>query len=799
MLLKNPGFSLAAILTLALGIGGNTAIFTITSAALLRPLPYHDPQQLVLLNAERKDGTSRESTLGWFELIRDRNQSFSGVAAGAPDSLNLTGRGEPEQLAVARVSAGFFDLLGVKAELGRTFLADEEQPGGRPVVMVSDALWHSRFGGDRNAIGQTLTLDTTPYTVVGVLPPGVQFAFIGPADVFSPRYFEHSLFTPQRLRTGVGYLTTVARLRPGVSRQRALAEMQVLQQQYRKENPGFPDAGPDLSPVVTSLSESLVANIRTGLLLLSAAVGVVLLIAGANVASLLLSRALGRRKEIAVRTALGAPRSVVLRQLLTESVLLPVIAGGLGLGLSWAATRFLATFGPDNVPQGVPIAMDARVLLFTLTISLLTGIVFGIFPALQLSRIDVNATLRDEGRSYTGDRQRARLKSLLVVGQVALSLVLLIGASLLVRSFGALVTVNPGFDPQNVLTMAVSLPTVKYADPQKQIAFFDELLRRVSALPGLRAAAISAALPLTPKRITPVLPEGQAEVPLGQRPFTIVEATSPLFFETMRIPLLAGRAFSDVDTAQSPKVIVVNESLARRYWPNENAVGKHITIGRQTTATEIVGVTADVKNQGLALKTAPQIYLPFAQLPWGQMNLLIRTANDPHGYVSAVREQISAIDPDQPVTDIKTVEELMDGSRAQPRFMMFLMGMFSATALALAMVGIYGVLAYSVAQRRGELGIRLALGADRSDILRLVVGQGLTLTVTGVAIGLALALGMSFAFGRAASGMLYKVDTRDVATFALAPLALIGIALIASYLPARRAGRVDPAEALRNE
>ncbi|MGA8234209.1 MAG: ABC transporter permease [Candidatus Acidiferrales bacterium] len=799
MMRKNPGFSCAAILTLALGIGGNTAIFTITSAALLRPLPYHRPQQLVLLDTRQKDGASRCCTLGWSDLIRDRNQSFSGVAVGAPDSFNLTGRGEPEQLAAARVSPGFFELLGVKAEIGRTFLADEGQPAGKPVVMISDGLWHSRFGGNRNAIGQTLTLDTAPYTIIGVLPAGVQFAVIGSADVWSPRYFEHSLFTPQRLRMGVGYLTVVARLRPEVSRQRALAEMQVLHQQYRKENPGFPDADPGLSPAVTSLSESLVANIRTGLLLLSAAVGVVLLIAGANVASLLLSRALGRRKEIAVRTALGAPRSVVLRQLLTESVLLAVVAGALGLGLSWAATRFLATFGQGNIPQGVPIGMDARVLLFALTISLLTGIIFGIFPALQLSRIDVNTTLRDEGRSHTGDRSRARLKSLLVVGQVALSLVLLIGASLLVRSFAALLNVNPGFDPRNVLTMAVSLPTVKYADPQRQIAFFDELLRRVSALPGLSSAAISAALPLTPKRVTPVLPEGQPEVPLGERPFTIVEATSPRFLETMRIPLLAGRAFNDADTAQSPKVIVVNESLAQRYWPNENAVGKHIVIGRQTTAAEIVGITADVKNSGLAILAAPQIYLPFPQLPWGQMNLLIRTANDPHRYVSAVREQISAIDPDQPVTNIKTVEELMDGSRAQPRFMMFLMGMFSATALALAMVGIYGVLAYSVAQRRGELGIRLALGAGRSDILRLVVGQGLTLTGVGIAIGLGLALAVSFAFGGAASGVLYKVGTRDAATFACAPLALIAIALVASYLPARRAGRVDPAEALRNE
>ena len=796
MLRKNPGFALAAIFTLALGIGGNTAIFTITSSVLLKALPYQDPQQLISLDAQSKDGQSHCCSLNRFDNVHDRSQSFSGVAAAANDNFNLTGRGEPLQVPAARVSAGFFELLGVKPQLGRFFLPDESQPAGKQVIVISNELWHNRFGGDRNIIGQTVALDGSPYDVVGVLPAGIQFPFLAPADVWSPRYFEHTLFTPQRLRMGVGYLTIIARLRPGVSHERAVAEMNVLHQQYHKENPAAPDADAGLSMVVTNLQDSVVANIRSMLLMLSGAVGVVLLIACANVASLLLSRALSRRKEIAVRSALGAQRGALIRQLLTESVLLALLGGVLGLGLSWAATKYLATLGNNNLPQGMPITMDARVLLFMVAISVFTGIIFGIFPALQLSKTNVNQTLRDEGRGSTGGHRRVQLRGLLVVGQVALSLLLLIGAGLLVRSFSRLLRVDPGFDPQNVLTMNVSLPTVKYAEPQKQVAFFDDLVRRVSALPGVRSAAISAALPLVPKRITPVLPEGQPEVPLAERPFIIVEAINPSWFRTLHVPLQAGREFTDADNADAPKVVVVNQALARRYWPGQNPIGKHIALGRQTPS-EVVGVAADVKNRGLALDAQVQLYFPFSQLPWGNMNLLVRTATDPHGMVSAVRAQIAAIDADQPVTNIQTVNELMDGSRAQPRFILLVLGIFSAVALVLAIVGIYGVLAYSVAQRRQELGIRLALGAEKSDILRLVVGQGLAFTLAGVGIGLVAALALSWLMASMLSGFLYKISARDLTTFVLAPVVFMVIALFASYLPARRATQVDPNEALR--
>jgi putative ABC transport system permease protein len=796
MLLKNPGFSLAAIVTLALGMGGNTAIFTITSALMFRPLPYASPQQLVALDTRDKAQNSRCCTLGWTDLIREHNQSFSGFAVAALDGFNLSGRGEPRQVAAGRVSPEFFEVLGVKPVLGRAFLPDEGQPAGKPVVMISNELWHSQFGADRNVVGQTVTLDSTAYTVVGVLPAGIHFPFLGPADVWTPRYFEHSLFTPQRLRQGVGYLGAVARLRPGVSREKALAEMQVLHQQYRKENPAAPDADPGIAPSVSNLQDSLVANLRLTLLLLSVAVGVVLLIACANVASLLLSRALARKREIAVRTALGAQRGALIFQLLTENVLLAFVGGALGLGVSWAATRYLASLSQNNLPQGIPVTMDARVLLFTLGLSVFTGLAFGIFPALQLSRTNVNETLRDEGRGSTGSHHRVQLRGALVAGQVALSLLLMISAGLLVRSFSRLLRVDPGFDPQNVLTMNVSLPTVKYADTQKQIAFFDDLLRRVSALPGVRSAAISAALPLNPIRITPILAEGQPEVPLGERPFTIIEAISPSWFRTMSVPLRTGRQFTDADNAEAPKVLIVNESLARRYWSHENAIGKHIALGR-LAPSEVVGVVADVKNRGLAQDAQPQIYLPFPQLPWRNMNLLVRSAVAPRSLVSAVRGQIAAVDADQPVANILTVDDLMDGSRAKPRSIMLLLGLFSAVALVLAIVGIYGVLAYSVAQRRQELGIRLALGAEKSDIFRLVVGQGLTLTLIGISIGLVTALILSWAMSGLLSEHLYNVSARDLATFSLAPLAFLAIAVLASYLPARRATKVDPTEALR--
>jgi putative ABC transport system permease protein len=792
MLRKNPAFTIAAILTLALGIGANTAIFTVTNALLLKPFPYRAPDQLVTIGV--KDQSKEfDGTLLRYEMLRDRGRSFQGVAAFATDNLNLTGRGEPLQVPIGRASAKFFSLLGIEPQLGRTFTDDEGRPEGKPVVILSDSLWRTRFNSDPNIVGQTVTLDTTPHTIVGVLPAGAQFPFMGQVDIWSPRYFEYSIIPTPRLRMGVGYLGLLARLKPDASVKAADAELAVLNRQYREQNPSAPDADPAIVMAANPLRDIVVSDVRGKVLMLTAAVAVVLLIACANVASLLLSRALSRRREIAVRTALGANRGTVVRQLLTESMLLAFVAGILGIGISWIATRALAKWGAGQLPQGIPIGLDLRVLLFTLGISLLTGVVFGMLPAVQLSRVDLQSALRDEGRGSSAGHGRARMKSLLVVGQVALSLLLLIGAGLLLRSFGQLLSIDPGFDSRSVLAMNVTLPTVKYAKPEQQVAFFDEVLRRVRALPGVRDAAMSAAQPLTFKRITPVLPEGQPNVPLAQRPFIDIEAVSPQWFQTMRVPLRSGRDFTAADDAKAPKVVIVNETFARRFWPNENPLGKHVIVGRWTDAAEVIGVAADVKNKGLAQDTQAQLYLAFPQLPWGNMNLLIRTTVPPLTLASAVRAQISAVDPDQPVTGIQTVDELMDTSRAQPRFTMLLLSIFSAAALALAVIGIYGVLAYTVAERRLELGIRLALGAERSDIVRLVLRQGMILVVTGIAIGLIAALALS----KLMSSLLYKTGARDLETFALAPLVFLAIALIASYLPARRAVEVNPVETLR--
>ena len=794
MLAKSPGFTLAAVVTLALGIGGNTAIFTVTNALLLRALPYKDPGRLVMLNSARRGSADQGGniSLNRYELIRDRNHSFSGTAVWAIDSFNLTGRGEPEQVPVARVSPNFFDLLGVVPQLGRAFNAQDGQVAGPPVVMISDALWHTHFGRDRGIVGQTVTLDSQPYTIIGVLPAGIQFPFVGTADVWSPRHFELTFMTPEHLRAGVGYLTAVARLASGISIKSASSEMDVLNAQYTQEFPKAPDTGPDVSVVVGNLQELTVANVHSLFLVLSIAVGLVLMIACANVASLLLSRALARSKEIAIRSALGARRSAIIRQLLIESTLLALISGGLGLGLGIWGTRILGGFGQANLPGGFDFSVDGHVLMFTLFVSLLTGLIFGSFPALKLARTNINSELRDEGRGTTGGHRRMQANNLLVIFQIAVCMLLLIGASLMIQTFAHLQHVELGFDPANVLSLNISLPTVKYAKAEQQTGFFDELLRKVDAVPGVRSASISAALPLTPRRITPILPEGQPEVPLAQRPFIIIEAIGAQWFQTLRVPMKMGRAFTDADNSQAPRVVIVNEALARRFWPNQNAIGKHIIVGRQTSA-EVVGMASDVKNNGLAVNAQPQLYLPFPQLPWGNMNLLVRTAIDPHQLISTLRQQVYSVDPDQPITQVQTMDELLATFRAQPRFTVFLLSSLSSMALVLAIVGIYGVIAYTVAQRRHELGIRMALGAERNDVLRLIVLRGLFLTVIGVVIGLIAALAST----QVMASLLYDVRVRDLPTFVLASLLFLLVGIAASYLPARRALSVDPKEALR--
>jgi putative ABC transport system permease protein len=790
MLLRNPGFTAVAILTLALAIGANTAIFSVTSALLLRPFPYPQPQQLISVNLE--DSGPRPGNLIRYDLLRDRDRSIT-LAAFTTDNLNLTGAGEPVQVPIARVTPSFFSVLGVQPALGRAFADSDGHPESRPVVLLSNDFWRTRFNSDPRVLGTTIALDGTPSTIIGVLPANVAFPFVGAADFWSPRYFEISLMPAARLRLGVGYLTYLARLAPGATLAQANAELAVLNRQYIQQNPAMPDATPTTTMAAAPLRDLVVADLRTKLWILTAAVALLLLIGCANVASLLLSRALARRRELAVRAALGASRAAVVRQLLTESLLLAIAAGLCGILLGWLADHALVAWAAAQLPQGVPIGIDARVLLFAVGISVLTGVLTGIFPALQLARANLNNTLRDEGRGLSGSRSRARLRSLLVVGQIALSLLLLIGAGLLVRSFARLLHTDPGFAPDHVLTMEVSLPTAKYATPGQQIDFFREVLRRVSALPGVRSAAISATLPLQFKRVTPMLPQGQPEVPLAQRPFIDIEAVSPVWFATMQVPLVAGRSFTDADEAQAPKVVVVNRAFARRFWPGDNPIGKTILIGRNPAPSQVIGVAGDVHNRGIAQDPQPQLWLPFPQLPWGDMNLLVRTAVAPMSMASAVHAQVSAVDPDQPVTAIQTVDELMDTDRAQPRFTMLLLAVFSVTALALAAIGLAAMLAWTVLQRRQELAIRLALGARPSDLLWLVIRHGMVLSVSGIAVGWIAGLGLT----RLMSGVLYKTSAYDFSTFAVAPIVFLVIAWFASYLPARRATRVDPIEVLK--
>jgi putative ABC transport system permease protein len=796
MLRRNPGFTAVAVLTLALAIGANIAIFSVTSALLLRPFPYHHPEQLISI---RYNDDERPLTLLRYELLRDHARTFE-TAAWASDNFNLTGIGEPVQVPVARVTPNFFSMLGVRPALGRTFTNDEGRTDGHSVVLLSNTLWRTRFSSNPAIVGTAVSLDGVPHTVIGVLPAGVQFPFVGKADFWTPRYFELTLMPAQRIRMGVGYLNFAARLATGATLAQAGSELAVLDRQYRTENPTMPDAASSRTMIAVPLRDVVVAGLRAKLWILSGAVLVLLLIGCANVASLLLSRALARRRELAVRAALGASRSAVIRQLVTESMLLACAAGLLGIALGFAADRALTAqsiSSSTQLPEGIPVSIDVSVLLFAVAISFLTGILTGLFPALQLARTDLNSTLRDEGRGISGSRTRGRLRSLLVVGQVALSLLLLIGAGLLVRSFDRLLHVDPGFDAGNVLTMGISLPTEKYSKPDQQTAFFDEVLRRVSALPGVRNAAISAALPLSFTRVTPVLPEGAPAVPLAQRPFIDIEAISPRWLETMRVPLLAGRLFTDADNGEAPKVVIVNQTCARRFWPGQNPIGKTFIVGRGPAASEVVGVAADIRNHGLADDTQPQLYLPFKQLPWTEMNLLVRTAVPPLQMTSAVRAQISAVDPDQPVTAIQSVDDLMDSGRAQPRFTMVLLAVFSITALALAAIGLAAMLAWTVVERRQEMAIRLALGAGRNDILWLVVRHGLVLAVSGIAVGLVAGFLLTRLMAHVLENVLYKTSAHDLSTFALAPLVFLLIAWLASYLPARRATSVDPLDTLK--
>ena len=791
---KYPGFTAVAVLTLALGIGANTAIFSVINAVLLRPLPYEDPNRLVVLTetiSERPIGVSYPNFADW----RNQNTVFANVAAVRQrESFNLTGGGESERLQGRLVSANFLATLGVKPVAGRDFVAQDDRPGAAPAVILSHALWQRRFGGDRTIIGRQLTLNRQSFTVVGITPADFEYGL--DADVTVPIGLSAERFSPRGRDPGID---TVARLKPGVSVEAANAELNTiaarLEQQYPETNNGR-------RVRLDSLRETIVGDIRPTLLTLLAAVGLVLLIACANVANLLLARSARRQKEIAIRTALGAGRMRILRQLFTESVLLALAAGIIGLLLAFAGTTLLSSYLPEDIPRLNDIGADATVLLFTLGASLLTGILFGLAPALQTSNPALTETLKEGERNSSPGHNRAG--KVLVVAEVALTLVLLVGAGLLVRSFWRLMNVDPGFNPQHLLAMQISVNAG--ADEGPRVAnFLDQLQQRVKQLPGVQSVAISNGLPFESANQPAFVIEGQAPVEAGHEPNGILYITSPDYLDALGITLLRGRMFSPHDTPSTTPVAAIDEVFARQYFPNQDPLGKRLRqAGPGMDSREIIGVVGHVEHTNLEGQSASrgEVYFPFNQIPLDKLprfvrrvNLLVRTSVDPSSLAAPVRNQISALDKDQAVFNVRTMEQALSRSVSARRFSMILLSVFAALALILAAVGIYGVISYSVAQRTREVGIRMALGAQTTDVVKLVVGDGLKLVVIGVAVGLIGA----FALTRLMTTLLFGVTATDAITYGSVALALVAVALAACYIPARRATKVDPLVALRFE
>jgi putative ABC transport system permease protein len=805
MLAKNPGFTAVAVLTLALGIGANTAIFSVVNGVLLRPLPYPKPQQLAIVWSNRPQLQARtglgESPVAAADFVdwRSQNQSFAEMAALHSQAVNLTGAGEPELLGGVRASASLFPLLGVEAAFGRTFLPAEDQPGSR-VVLISHGLWQRRFGADPNVIGSTLTLNNEAHTVVGILPPDFQFPRRGelPAGHQFPRqvecYLPLSLTPNQASNRGRHYLAVVGRLKPQVTIAQAQAEMDSIAQSLQEQ---YPQTNTDKGVRLVSLHQQVVGKVRKELLVLLGAVAFVLLIACANVANLLLARAAARRKEMAIRLAMGARRSRVARQLLTESVLLALLGGGLGWLLAFSGIDLLGAISPGNLPRLDTISLDSRVLLFTLLISLITGLVFGLAPALAASRPDLNETLKEGGRSSSGAHHH-RFRRLLVVAEIALSLVLLIGAGLMIRSFARLMSVDAGINAQNVLTLDILLPRAKYDSP-RQAAFFEQIIERMKALPGVESAGAVYPLPLSGgEEGSGFQIEGQPPPAPGQSRSSGPRWVSSDYFHTLGVTLLKGRAFTSQDGSAAPRVMVINEAMARSFFPDTDPLGKRIAFNSTDGAPnwrEIVGVVKDVRHRALDADPRPEMYFPFTQFPLAFMTVVLRTSDDPRALIAAARSQVLALDKDQPISNIHTMEELVANSTAQRRFNMLLLSIFAVLALVLAAVGIYGVMSYAVTERTHEIGVRLALGAPRREVLKLIVGQGMLLTGIGVALGLAGA----FALTRLMTTLLFEVSATDTVTFVGITMLLAFVAFSACYVPARRATKVDPMVALRYE
>jgi putative ABC transport system permease protein len=796
LLLTRPGFTLLAVAALAVGIGPITAIFSLVNGLLLRPLPYSEPDRLVSIWRTNPERNWHEYPLSIPNFLdhQQRNQTLASASAFASGAQSLGGDGEPETVERTRVSAEFFTTLGATLELGRGFVAGEDLPGAAKVVVLSHGLWSSRFGADPSAVGRDLLLDGQPYQIVGVLAPKSEFP--STAQLWIPMMMD-----PVQNGRGGNFLNVIGRLQPGVSIEQAGAQWNSVAEQLEAEYPEFNGGGRiELIP----LKAQLVARVRQPLLILFAAIGVVLLIACGNVANLLLARANSRQRELAIRAALGASPMRLVRQLLTESLLLAFMGGVAGTLIAGATRDLLLSLNPIRIPRSYDGGIDLSVLAFTAGVVLLTGIIFGLIPAFEVTRCRISSTIKEAAGPGHSGSTRKRLRSTLVVAEVALSLVMLIGAGLLIRSFLSLSAVNPGFNPERVLALNVSLP-VTYNDPGRRIEFVRQAQEKLEAIPGAGAVASAAYVPMADMRTSRRFAiDGRPAPERGKEPLAVEMQVGPGYFGLLEIPVRAGRDFNGRESAENPQLII-NESFAERFFPGEDAIGKRLRFYAGSAQAqpppwiEIIGVVSNISQFGPANEPEPTIYTAQLARPWSFMSFLVKTDGDPEALSSSVRTAIASVDRNLAVSRVSSLEDVMALNVADRRGLMALIAAFAGVALLLAMVGIYGVLSYLVVQRAHEIGVRMAIGAKRADVIRLVIGEGLKLTLIGVGIGLGVGLGADFLLAGLLKGQLFRVAARDPLTFVGVPLILISVALVAAYVPARRASAVDPVRALRAE
>jgi putative ABC transport system permease protein len=791
-LVRAPGFTAVALLTLALGIGANTAIFSVVNGVVLKPLPFAEPHRVIRIHSTRHGDKAAVSAPDFLDWRRD-SRSFESMAAYYDGTSNLTGRGDPVRLTVGRVTADFFRVLRAPALVGRTFAPNEDEATAARAAVLSYGLWERSFGGDPSIVGRVITLDGDAYTVIGVAPPSVRYP-VG-TEVWLP--FVMDANDRSGSSRGARYLGVIGRLAPGATLEHARGELATIAARIEREDPKH---NTNFATLLEPLRDALVGGYRTPLFVLLGAVAFVMVIACANVANLMLVRTSARETEIAVRISLGAGRGRLVRQLLTESVVLSLLGGALGFALAVAGTRAFVALAPHVIPRMDEVRADGAMLAFTLGVALVTGIAFGLVPALHGVSPRLAQRLREGGRGGRTRPGRQRARSALTVAELALAVMLLAGAGLLVRSFARLTAVDPGFRTSNLVTFTVSLPESQYAEIAKQRAFANTLLERMRAMPGVSAAAFSMGLPLSDTRFSlSFTVDEHPPVPPENEPSAQVRVDSDDYFETLGIPVVRGRGFRETDRAGAPMVAVINETMARRFFADEDPIGKHIRQGWTRDGAklggEIVGVVRDTKQLSLRDEVRPEIHYSAEQWPIDGLSVVVRTTAPPATALAAARDALHGIDPNLPMFDARTIASMVDDSVAEPRFYMTLLGIFAAVALALAAVGIYGVIAYGVAQRSHEIGVRMALGASAHDVSRMVVRQGTVLAVIGVVVGLVGA----FALTRLMASLLYGVTASDPVTFAVVPLVLGLVALLACWLPARRAARVDPLEAMRAE